>query len=718
MARITDYAAITAPQPDDVLLAVDIHDTSMDPSGTTKKMLLNRVLTAALIGPANGSDDTSYIQGLLTAARTAGGGIVTGLPGQSYKLSAPLRIGSHTTLDMTGCTVTLLAGSNSNVVQTWAVQANRRILDGVTNSTTTFTSATAVFTSGDTGSSIRIYYTDGTWLDTTITFVNSTTVTLAATATQNGTGLFAVIGTGRDADVRVTGGTWVRASGNSGNTYAYHNFRMRHVDGLRLGPLGGSSVDGMYFVSVADATRVHIQDVAPSATSRDIVHITGPANDVVIMRVSCPAPGDDLVAMNCGDVGAVADCMGNVTGVLVEDAEVPVPPATSPVALKIQAGSSTTGNGYLVDRITGRNIRSAILNDYPVNISDDPGSSFTQGGTWGTIIIDGAANINPASTYPAVNVIQHGTGVVRDLYVRSAECANPAATSLVNVQTNTTVTRLTTDCDRAKVNLVGGCKVATWISKARPADTPRAQLAVAYFEGTSIQATAPDIAALDITGALTVEFWVNLASAQVGFWTPVSKNNQYWFEGDSTGALKCLFTVRSSSVAYSSGQTPVLKAGRLNYICGTYDGAGHVAIYANGSQSSSIATAATTVDTSTNLLYIGNRQGFSRYTKGQIADVRVWNGLLTSADISAHYADPGNLSTFSTATLAGRWKCNEGTGTTLNDSSGNQNNATLTTGTWNYPGSPYLVQPQLSTGASHTVDDVIGALQGIGLFVQ
>ena len=238
MARITDYAAITAPQPDDVLLAVDIHDTSMDPSGTTKKMLLNRVLTAALIGPANGSDDTSYIQGLLTAARTAGGGIVTGLPGQSYKLSAPLRIGSHTTLDMTGCTVTLLAGSNSNVVQTWAVQANRRILDGVTNSTTTFTSATAVFTSGDTGSSIRIYYTDGTWLDTTITFVNSTTVTLAATATQNGTGLFAVIGTGRDADVRVTGGTWVRASGNSGNTYAYHNFRMRHVDGLRLGPLG------------------------------------------------------------------------------------------------------------------------------------------------------------------------------------------------------------------------------------------------------------------------------------------------------------------------------------------------------------------------------------------------------------------------------------------------------------------------------------------------
>lgn len=38
MGKITSYTALTATQPDDLLVIVDVHDTSMAPTGTDKKI--------------------------------------------------------------------------------------------------------------------------------------------------------------------------------------------------------------------------------------------------------------------------------------------------------------------------------------------------------------------------------------------------------------------------------------------------------------------------------------------------------------------------------------------------------------------------------------------------------------------------------------------------------------------------------------------------------
>lgn len=46
MSRITDYGALSTTQTDDVLAIVDVHDTTMDPTGTTKKITVAN-LTAA-----------------------------------------------------------------------------------------------------------------------------------------------------------------------------------------------------------------------------------------------------------------------------------------------------------------------------------------------------------------------------------------------------------------------------------------------------------------------------------------------------------------------------------------------------------------------------------------------------------------------------------------------------------------------------------------------
>ena len=85
---------------------------------------------------SNGTNDTSAIQAKLTAAAAMGGAVVRGLPGAAYKISAPLVISSNTTLDMTGCSVTQIAGSNSRMLQnaaykgTGARDANIAVIGG------------------------------------------------------------------------------------------------------------------------------------------------------------------------------------------------------------------------------------------------------------------------------------------------------------------------------------------------------------------------------------------------------------------------------------------------------------------------------------------------------------------------------------------------------------------------------------------------------------
>lgn len=61
----------------------------------------------ASLPAASGGDDTAAIQAVLTAHA---GKRIVGRPGSSYSISATLVISSGTTLDMTGCTITLTAG--------------------------------------------------------------------------------------------------------------------------------------------------------------------------------------------------------------------------------------------------------------------------------------------------------------------------------------------------------------------------------------------------------------------------------------------------------------------------------------------------------------------------------------------------------------------------------------------------------------------------------
>lgn len=78
-------------------------------------------LSGTGIDAAGAADSTTAINALLSANP---GKVARGVPGASYLISAPLVLKSGTTLDMTGCTVTLAAGSNCNMLQNTQVVAN------------------------------------------------------------------------------------------------------------------------------------------------------------------------------------------------------------------------------------------------------------------------------------------------------------------------------------------------------------------------------------------------------------------------------------------------------------------------------------------------------------------------------------------------------------------------------------------------------------------
>lgn len=374
---------------------------------------------------SNGLDQTAAIN----TALLANAGSIVELIG-SFTISGPLRIPSDTALDATAATITLLSGSHSNAVQNYAVQANRRLLDGVSNATTTFTSATAAFASGDVSQPIRIYYDDGSFLDTTISSVSSsTTVVLATAAALSQTGLYFSIGP-RDRNIKVIGGRWVRQTDNlaSSSTAGYesNHLRFRHVDNLLVENVTLYNLSGKYSVNVGDCTGFTIKDVVGELTRSDMVHINGPCSNGTVLNVKSYGSNDDLVSMTGGDFGHTMEKMGDVMGCI---SQVLVDGITGTIgddgvngarAVLILGGQSTAGTPYRLDAIYVRNIFSK-LQAAPVMIGNDTQDLYTTGGTYGRIVVDNGTNASPTGTNPNYFVRVDDSAAVDYLEVRSVK---------------------------------------------------------------------------------------------------------------------------------------------------------------------------------------------------------------------------------------------------------------------------------------------------------
>lgn len=363
------------------------------------------------LGLASGTDDTTTIQNALTAAA---GSIVRGVPGQSYVITAPIVIRSNTTLDMTGCTITLQTSSNCNMVNNRAVStAQRSISDAaITTGTNTLTSATASFTTNDTGRTIVVTGAgpnSGMFaLSAIMTYVNSTTVTLDANAGATVTGATAVI-YDRDVNIRIIGGTWDRGN-NGGSGDAQHSLFLRRIDGLLIDidTFKSTGSGPKYAVHPGDVTNFNLS-VRSFAHVSDGIHVRGPARNGVVRNVG-GFTSDDLVVFGSSDNSRISGGAGDISDVHVYD---------------IHGGSSATvkmyGNsGTSIKRINIDGVRCATAGP-PIYV----GATDITGVTLSQITIQNVVSM------AAVGISVNASGDT--LTLRNITCTNATSSNVVYV---------------------------------------------------------------------------------------------------------------------------------------------------------------------------------------------------------------------------------------------------------------------------------------------
>lgn len=208
MGKITSYTALTTPQPDDVLVIVDVHDQAMAPTGTDKQITVAN-LQAGLAPATSGS---SVLKG------NGSGGTTAAVAGTDYL--APAEVGAANgiaALDSgglvpraelggagTGTTTSKFAPLLYGAVWGRAYQFyadsygaagnGRAVTDGVmtTGAATSLACASSSpFASGDVGKAVLVSTAKGAFapLAATISaFTDSAHVTLSGSATANTTG--------------------------------------------------------------------------------------------------------------------------------------------------------------------------------------------------------------------------------------------------------------------------------------------------------------------------------------------------------------------------------------------------------------------------------------------------------------------------------------------------------------------------------------------------
>ena len=161
------------------------------------------------------------------------------------------------------------------------------------------------------------------------------------------------------------------------------------------------------------------------------------------------------------------------------------------------------------------------------------------------------------------------------------------------------------------------------------------------FDGIDDRVVVNDADSLDLTTRMTLEAWVR-PTAAIGVWRTVVAKNA------GTTLAYTLYANRNTNVPaveFHNGTrlravngTTQLPLDTWSHLAATYDGA-TLRLYVNGAQVGEFATAGTML-TSTGALWIGGNSVWSEWFAGLIDDVRIYNRVLTPAEIQTDSTTP------------------------------------------------------------------------------
>ncbi len=203
------------------------------------------------------------------------------------------------------------------------------------------------------------------------------------------------------------------------------------------------------------------------------------------------------------------------------------------------------------------------------------------------------------------------------------------------------------------------------------------QLDALQFDGVDDYVGCGNLAALQITGTITVEAWIKRQNVNNATQAVVSKYDHSGSHGGYELGISDLnkpyFAVGPNWNDWSGTVTgDVINANQWYHVAGTYDGA-YVRLYVDGVLKNTFAYTAGIVDSGYELR-LGHRIGpFFPFT-GQLDEVRIWNIVRTETEIANNI---NNELTGSESGLVAYYKMNEGAGTSLDDGSPNSNTGTF-----------------------------------------
>jgi chitodextrinase len=303
---------------------------------------------------------------------------------------------------------------------------------------------------------------------------------------------------------------------------------------------------------------------------------------------------------------------------------------------------------------------------------------------------------------------------------------NQASATTVSVTvSNTTPTGLvaaysldegsgTTAGDSSGNNNTGAITNATWVAGKYGS-------ALKFTGATNSFATIPDATSLDLTTGMTLEAWVNPTSltSPANNWCAAISKDHVNSSNDVSYALYAASGTRKppsvhilvGSTDYGAKGTSVLTLNTWTFLAATYDGT-TLRMYVNGTQVGT-KTINGSIFTTADPLHIGGDWSGEMFT-GSIDNVRVYNRALTASQIQTDMntaissgQSPSSAPTPNLAIigLVANYPTDEGTGTTLNDSSGNNNAGAIADATWAAGQSGPALQFTGATDSMVTVPD-------------
>ena len=215
------------------------------------------------------------------------------------------------------------------------------------------------------------------------------------------------------------------------------------------------------------------------------------------------------------------------------------------------------------------------------------------------------------------------------------------------------------------------------------------------FDGADDYAVVNDNAVLRTTGDWTRSIWVNSPVVIGGdgttndIWTQRTTTNKFLLRIDAAG--KWALYYRSTGAGFSSFVARA-EAGVWQNIVAVKSGTS-IAFYIDGKKVASATNAENFPDDSHQIYFGSLAGGASQFFNGEIDEVKIYDYARTeeeirldyNAGLATHLGPSGKTCSENPAGcmdfgLAGHWDMDEGSGSLINDKSGNNNHGTLTNG--------------------------------------